>query len=411
MSRLVLCSVFLLVFFQISNSKQIELIIDASGSMQAKLANGQVRIDAAKKAVTDLLNSLPPENEIACRAYGHQSPREQHNCQDTELLTGFGQERSLAIAKVNALKAQGYTPITTVLQLAVEDFTASDEPQTIILVSDGKETCDGDPCALADSLIKSGINLVIHTVGFGVQEAAQAQLECIAAVTGGRYFGAEKYDQLKTVLADAIKTAQVKKTEESGLGKLTVEGADLMGHEVREAATDEKVAVISKVNSTVDLPAGIYNVTIGGAVWKSVQVKAGEETRLRPGWLTMKNPTVRGHDIIDAETWQVHGHVSNTKSSVALMPGPYNVLFGELFWPVVIKAGEETLLNPGTVTVKHASYKGHKIKTRDGIVAARVSNTGNWAPLIPGEYVIELNGENVSFTVAEGEDVVFEAGK
>lgn len=408
--RLMTCLLMFTLFCQLSHAKKIELILDASGSMAGKLAGGEIKIDAAKKAVTDLLNSLPADYGFACRAYGHKSPRQEHNCRDTELLAGFGEKRSLAVTKINALKAMGYTPITYVLQLAAGDFPA-DDSKTIILVSDGIETCDGDPCALADSLIKSGIGLVIHTIGFGVEEAAQAQLQCIAAVTGGRYFGAENWAELKTVLADAVKAEPQDKVEKSGLGTLTVEGADLMGHEVTDAASGEKVATISRVNSTVKLPAGIYNVTVGAAVWKSVQVKTGEKTILRPGWVTMKNPSLSGHDIVNQETWQVHGRVSSTKSSVALMPGRYNVLFGDLFWPVIVNAGEETILNPGTITVKGADYRGHTINTPDGRFAARVSNTGNWAPLIPGEYVIELDGKNVPFTVGEGEDVVFEAGE
>lgn len=398
---------FVFIFSIVLEAKNVELIIDASGSMRGKLPNGELKINAAKQAVGNLLKNLPENIAIACRAYGHQFPREEHNCLDTELLTNFGSDRTNAADKIAALQARGYTPITFVLLLAVKDFPENDSTKTIILVSDGKETCDGDPCALADSLVKSGTNLVIHTVGFGVLEATRSQLECISRVTGGSYFGAENSDELFTVLTDAVDRAQIKTTKKEGFGKLEIKGADLSGHVVTNAFSGEEAGRISRVNSTINLAAGIYNVTVGKAVWKSVQVETDKTTVLEPGWLTVNNPTTSGHDILENETGVKHGWISNSKKSIALMPGQYDVMFKELFWPVQIRAGVETTLDPGTVTVKHASYRGHKIRSKSGALAANISNTSSWAPLVPGEYTIEINEKTIPFVIKKGEDLEF----
>jgi hypothetical protein len=392
----------------------VELILDGSGSMKGRLKSGEMKIDAAKHAVEELIKNLPSEMDLAFRAYGHQSPRDKKDCQDTEVLTGFApvsENREQVIAKTHALKAQGYTPITYVLKLAAEDFP-KDAPgdKTIILVSDGKETCEGDPCATAHALAQSGARLVIHTVGFGVDEATKSQLECIARATGGKYFGASDAQELTAMLSAAVKTRRVEvvKIKKKGFGWIEVKGADLSGHVVTNAETGQEVETISSLKSTVKLPTGIYNVTVGKGVWKSVEVKTDETTVLEPGWLTVEKASIQGHPIVDSETGVEHGSLSNLQSTMALMPGSYEVSFGKTLWTIEIKAGQTTKLNPGTVQVKHADIQGYPIFNARDEEIGRVSATLDWMPLPPGDYAIELEGERKPFTLKQGEDLVFE---
>ncbi|MCG2721836.1 MAG: VWA domain-containing protein [Thermodesulfovibrionales bacterium] len=393
-------------------AKMIELILDASGSMNGKLQGGERKIDAARKAVSKLMKELNDDVVMGFRAYGHQSPREKHDCQDTEILVPFGaakQNRDKVASKMKPLSAQGYTPITWVLGKAAEDFPPEFKGQRIIiLVSDGKETCEGDPCATAQSLARNKVELVIHTIGFGVDEVTKQQLKCIARVTGGKYFPAQDAMQLAEVLNEAAGTAKTEVSEQKGEGWLEVRGADLSGNKITRADTGEEVGKLGHTKSTIKLQAGIYNVTVGKAVWKSVEVKAGETTVLIPGYLKIEHASLKGHKILDRETGQEHGSVSSLKGRAALMPGEYDVMFGKLAWPVTIKAGETTLLKPGTVEVEHAHYRGHAIRTPGGEVVASVSNTMNWAPLPPGTYTIEIDGKKLSFSLKEGEDKKFQ---
>jgi len=389
-----------------AGEKSIELILDASGSMWGRLKNGELKIDAAKRAVETLVNKLPDNIWLSFRAYGHQSPRENHDCKDTALLVDFSplsSNRTQVVSEAKKLNPKGYTPITYVLELASKDFN-TDLPgnRIIILVSDGKETCQGDPCALAASLAESGANIVVHTVGFGVDSATKGQLECIAGATGGRYFSAQNTAELIEVLNTAVETGSTEKIKESGDGRLQVIGADLLGHIVTDAKTGEKVAEISRFNSTIKIPAGIYNVTIGKSVWKSVQVRSGQITVLEPGWIKMENASLSGHDIADMETG------IKLNNNAALMPGQYMVLFGPLEWPVEIEAGKTTILKPGTVTVSGAGYKSHIICDNGGREVASVSQTKNWTPLPPGGYTIEIKDEKIPFTLKEDEHLVFE---
>lgn len=416
---IVVSAVFLLLTFLTGMSsagdesgKMIELILDASGSMNGKLQGGERKIDAARKAVSELMKKLSDDSVMGFRAYGHQSPREKHDCQDTEILVPFGavkQNREKVASKMKPLTAKGYTPITWVIGKAAEDFPRDFKGEwVIILVSDGKETCEGDPCATAQSLARKNVRLVIHTIGFGVDEVTKKQLECIARVTGGEYFPAQDAMQLAEVLNEAAGTVKAAVSEQKGDGWLEVKGADLSGHRVSRADTGEEVGKLGHTKATIKLQAGIYNVTVGKAVWKSVEVKADETTVLIPGYLKVEHASIKGHKIIDRETGQENGSVSSLKGNAALMPGEYDVMFGKLAWPVTIKAGETTLLKPGTVEVEHAHYRGHAIRTAGGEIVASVSNTMNWAPLPPGSYTIEIDGKKLSFTLKEGEDKIFQ---
>lgn len=184
-----------------SSEKDIELILDASGSMRAS-AGGKTKIEAAREALAAFLEEIPEGTYVALRAYGHRSSREEHNCRDTEVLVPLSPvDKAGILQKAQALRARGYTPIAYSLQKAMGDFRRDKAVgRVIILVSDGEETCEGDPCAVAKELDASGYNLVIHAVGFDVDPQARAQLECVAHATGGEYREARDAPQLTTSL-------------------------------------------------------------------------------------------------------------------------------------------------------------------------------------------------------------------
>ena len=91
------------------------------------------------------------------------------------------------IAKVKELNPKGKTPITFSVQITTEKLKALEDETTIILVSDGKETCQGDRCALDRELRQSGVRFIIHVIGFDVTDEERRQLECIAEAGGGMY--------------------------------------------------------------------------------------------------------------------------------------------------------------------------------------------------------------------------------
>ena len=190
-------------------------------------------------------------------------------------------------------------------------------------------------------------------------------------------------------------------------GWLTIEGADIRGHDIINSETGKQVGLISPIQRTAELPPGTYHVTAGGAGWKNVQVREGETIVLKPGVLTINNASLRGHSVLEPETGEEHGLITNLAGSLTLIPGKYRVTFGSIHWDVEILEGRTLIINPGVVTVEGASYKGHTIHTQAGKEIGYVSNTAASMTLPPGDYTISVGGETVAFTLKEGQQLKF----
>jgi hypothetical protein len=404
-------------------AKSIALILDASGSMNAKLPEGRTRIDAAKIAVEQIVSKLPADVRLSLRAYGHQSPTIKHDCKDTELVVGFGalaSNKTSILAKTHSIKALGYTPITYVLKLAAEDVGKEDATaRIVILVSDGKETCEGDPCATAKALADANASLVIHTIGFAADAAARFQLQCVARVARGNYYDADSASNLAAALGEAARTeppppprqpAAIAAARPPGPGKLAMKNSNIMGHAVTDAETGRSFGTLSPTRSVIELPPGFYNVKLGNAVWKSIEVKAGETTTIEPAVLEIKHASVSGHKVLDAETGEEIGRIALTNPRMTVLPSTFSVTFGNAIWKnIEVKTGEHKVLNPGTITVKGASVSGTPIRDEAGTVVANVSPVSARVALPPGKYVLDTGSQKIPVDLVEGRNVVLDA--
>ena len=218
-----------------ADSARIEIVLDVSGSMRSSLGS-QVKIDAAKSAIRDTVSGLPDGSVVALRYYGHRVPQERkdESCKDTELVVQFQPiDKPQFLGALDKAMPRGQTPIAYSLQQAAQDFGApSDEERALILVSDGIETCGGDPLATVRDLSAKGFKVKVHTIGFDVDAAARAQLEAISSATGGEYFDARS----ASALADTLR----KLTQRA----LLIERDSAFGEEIRGGAKyDEAVAI------------------------------------------------------------------------------------------------------------------------------------------------------------------------
>jgi len=399
---------------QSSDTRSIALILDASGSMNAKLATGGTRMEAAKAAVVAFLGKLDPNVRIAYRVYGHQSPTSARNCKDTELMVGFNTtsaNRDAILAKTQSVKAQGYTPITYVLQLAAADIAKEPGSRTIVLVSDGKETCAGDPCAAARALAAADARLVIHTIGFNVDAAARYELQCIARVARGTYSDATGAGDLGARLGEvaaAKEPPQVSTTKTTiqlaRTGKLEIKQADLRGHNVTEAESGKQVARLNTTGRIADLPPGLYNVTFGPTVWRSVEVKPGETTLIDPGVLEVHTAWIRGHKVLDWETEAEIASFTTAMRRISVVPSTFTVTFGNARWENIdVKAGEHKIINPAVIVVKGLDHRGGKVNMEDGTLVATVTTSVAQLPVPPGKYVLELPGQKLPLDLKEGQ--------
>ena len=393
-------------------ARKVELILDASGSMNAKTKDGTRRIDAAKQAVKALSGAIPPDVEVALRAYGHQSPREKKDCDDIELLSGFAPAKDSAgviASKAAALSAKGYTPISRSLKLAAADFPKDGAPHSIVLVSDGKETCDADPCAEAKRLVAGDAGLVIHTVGFDVDAATRTQLSCIARVTGGRYFEAEDAGGLAAVIGKAAveQKIDIKPPKGDGLGTLGVTQQDPAGHKVFDA-DGKLVGVLNAGRGRLRLPGGIYSVVFGASRWSGVEVQPKKETMLTGGVLEIVDPWLF-YKVVDMETGETHCTITRVKDKCTLLPGTYEVALGEYLWKDIrVETGKTSRIVPGRIALSKVGPTA-MIYGPDGERITQMHAMQMKVPVPAGvPLTVVMGGKRIQVTVAEGETHVLE---
>jgi len=376
--------------------RNVQLILDASGSMNGKLASGERKIDAAKQAVRKLVGQMPGELSLSFRAYGHQHHRSKKNCTDTQLLVPFGSASDnggMITSQSDGLKAQGYTPITYVLGLAADDLKGKPGKRSIVLVSDGKETCEGDPCLLAKKLADADADLTIHTVGFGVDAQTKLQLQCIARAGRGDYHEAGSTDELASSMTEAAvaetETITIKIKKKKGPGTLIVENGGY--HKVLDAETGEKVATIgSSDQGKITLKAGIYHIEFGeGLLWKSVEILPEETTIIKAGVLKIENNQY--HHISDPETGDNLVTYGSSTKQIPLPPGAYDVSFDKAIWlGVEITEGGTTVLKPGVLEIANNQYH-HVLDPETGEKLMTYGSSTKRLAIPPGTYDITFD--------------------
>ena len=185
-----------------AEGRRVILVIDASGSMWGQIG-GKPKMQIAKEVVGKVISTWKPEDEIGLVAYGH---RKKGACDDIEVLQEPGTlDATSFMAKVSGLAPKGKTPMTQAVRMAAEALKYTEKQATVILVSDGIETCDPNPCAVAEELEKLGVDLTVHTVGFGLDDkGAVDQLKCLAEKTGGVSIIAENASQLEAALNKTV---------------------------------------------------------------------------------------------------------------------------------------------------------------------------------------------------------------
>lgn len=200
---------------------RILFVFDASNSM-AGLWESDVKINIARKILISMIDSLEKVDnvQLALRIYGHQSPVPPQDCSDTKLEVAFGKNNASVIRqRLRFISPKGTTPIANSLAQCPNDFPPCDNCRNVvILISDGIEACDGDPCLVSDELQRKGIILKPFIIGIGIDENFSKTFECI-----GRYYNAYHEEKFKELLGIVITqalnstTAQVNLLDANGL--------------------------------------------------------------------------------------------------------------------------------------------------------------------------------------------------
>lgn len=361
---------FFVSFFMVSflgralaDSPQIMIILDASGSMYGQI-NGKAKIDIAKEVIHKIVPAISKEVKVGLSAYGHHR---KGDCSDIEILIKPGaSSRDELLSRMDNITPKGMTPIAQSIKKVTDVIKENEAETTIILVSDGKETCVPDPCGTVKSLKNSGVKFVLDVIGFDVSPEEKKQLMCIAKAGGGKYYSASDADSLLSALNSVkkeveqkIKPAQsTKKTISIGLGKLDIEfdknvGGSIFMLKVINKKTGKLTASKEFHNSyvpSIKFPllsgdyeirsycCGIYREGVGEFIVGNVHIDKGKTTVYKPGVILLNFSKEMKYPLITAVTYEktdepkttmtqklTGGYPYCVQAPKAIMPGVYNV--------------------------------------------------------------------------------------
>lgn len=246
-----------------ASGPDVLLMLDASGSMKRPIA-GKSMIAHAKQALTELIDGLPDDARVALRVYGHRTAEGRPKaCTDSELVVPLGTlDKKRLRDKVAAVNALGSTPIAYSLSQAAGDLRGGIGERIVVLLTDGREECHGDPQKELAKLQASGLKVRLEVIGFALSDvAAKREMTKLASSAGGRYRDARDATSLAKGLRDA-----------------------LLVHWHAYDANGTEVARGEVGQSPLALPDGHYRVTVDATgtpiVAPDVRVRAGATTRV-----------------------------------------------------------------------------------------------------------------------------------
>jgi hypothetical protein len=239
----------------------VELILDASGSMLQRI-DGQRRIDIARAVLEELVRmQLPEDSSLALRVFGHKAADQ---CRTDLEIPLSKLDRDAAARRIAAIKAMNLarTPIADSLSRVPTDMAAAPGPKTVILITDGEETCDGDPAQVIKQLRSSGLDVQVSIVGFAIDDdQLRHSFQTWAELGGGGYFDAGSADELRSSLRTVISGPfKVLDSQSKVVARGIIGGAEIL------------------------LPAGSYRIETASKPLQaidSVIVKPGELTEAR----------------------------------------------------------------------------------------------------------------------------------
>jgi hypothetical protein len=182
-------------------SRNFVIVLDVSGSMNAKLGD-TTRWKTALAVLEDVVKELPEDLNVGLRVYGHRhSSKSRETCRDTELVVPIDKlDRARLVKAATQLKPRGETPLIYSILQAVDDLGKAGGG-SVILITDGEESCKGDAQTAATQIANSGVNVTLNIVGFTITgETVEAELGTLAGSTGGRYYSAQDGVQLSRAM-------------------------------------------------------------------------------------------------------------------------------------------------------------------------------------------------------------------
>lgn len=386
-----------------AQTKDLILILDGSGSMWGQI-NGVNKIVIAREVLGQLIADLPEDGQTGLIAYGH---RREGDCSDIETLIPVSPtDKPRLTASINAVNPKGKTPITQSIRQAVDLTRQRDTPTSIILISDGLETCHADPCQAVADAKASGAPFVLHVVGFDLGKENAASLECVAQQGDGRYFDAQNADELAAALQQAVElptevTGGVFSLKAIANGELADAMVRVIDPATQAIVAEGRTYVSPQTNPRqLRLPAGTYRVDV-----KALRMQGDI-------WRQFENVAILDHEItekaVDFSTGTlsvkvlINGQLGDAAVKVTNAGGRQTVAQGRTY----IGDGSNPQrfeLTPGRydLVVKPISFAGGQEKRFDGLEIKAGENIERLAEYGTGKLSVKVtaNGELADATV------------
>lgn len=222
------------------------ILIDASGSMAA-YAGDKTRWQAAQEAVTEFAEEIPENATLSLRMYGHKGTGDDADkalsCESTENFYNDTYDADAFNEALHKAKPAGWTPIALGLEKVREDIPESIDDAVVYVVSDGFETCDGDPIKAASELVDSDIQTAVNIIGFDVDNEGQKLLKEVADAGDGEFVYVGSETQLKDYMTEQYEAVQKQWIEWKEEGK---KQSREIKEEKKELATETKESMKEK---------------------------------------------------------------------------------------------------------------------------------------------------------------------
>lgn len=406
------------------NNKPINRILfvfDASQSMLGYWQSGR-KIDIAKDLLINMIDSLKDiENlEIGLRVYGHKSIYPPQDCEDTHLELGFLKANDAADIikkKLATIKSRGTTPIARSLEEGAKDFPSKKARNIVILITDGKEECDMDPCAVSRLYQRERIILKPFVIGVGLDKSWKESFDCI-----GRFFDASEEEDIKDILNLVIShvidntTTQVNLLDNNG--EATETNVNITFYD--QFTETSKYNYLHTMNhlglpdTMIIDPILSYDVvahTIPPVILKDVVIQPGEHNivslNVPQGKLEIKmNSKIKYEFLVSSTKDKKILNVQSINEEEKYLIGKYNIELLTLprykLNDVEIAPNETTVYSiptPGYINIKLPSkgYGGVYVNKNDilqKIYSFKGKNKSYQLALLPGKYKVVFRRSN-----------------
>jgi von Willebrand factor type A domain len=334
----------------------VELILDASGSMAARIG-GESRMAIAKRVLRDVIAAIPEREgiNVGLRLYGHRGDNSAAgrsvSCRSSELLVPVeGVEREALEDAVDGARATGWTPLARSLSAAADDFPPSDDDvvNAVVLLTDGLETCGGDPCAAAADVQASDVALISHVVSFAQSAEERAILRCIAEAGDGLLLSADDADELSAALfaildeLDVVDATGILEIE--AFGDVWPAATAICAGRTSDSDPDGDVVTVRLIDTNrAEVPVGACDLSwrnpSGTTTRLHVAIEPGRVTWVRGSLLDLPQGAGESYAISDQAGLVLWEAPVEAFDRIWLLPGIYRIELAERVGdPVLIQA-------------------------------------------------------------------------